>query len=145
MNGMTPIVKVVARTVAGFIFLYGCYIVLYGHLSPGGGFAGGAIIAAGLILLRLAFGTTAKQEKSTSISSSIFESIGGLAFLAVALLGLVVGGYFFLNLFPAFGEHGRLISAGSIPLSNIAIGIKVAAAILSIFVVLASTKYIFKE
>jgi multisubunit Na+/H+ antiporter MnhB subunit len=145
MKGMTPIVKVVARLVGGFIFIYGCYIVLYGHLSPGGGFAGGAIIAAGLILSRLAFGTTARQEKSTSISSSIFESTGGLLFLLVALLGLFVGGYFFINLFPSFGTPGRLVSAGSIPFSNIAIGIKVAAAILSIFVVLASTKYIFKE
>ncbi|MQY71955.1 sodium:proton antiporter [bacterium] len=145
MKGMTPIVKVVVRLVGGFIFLYGCYIVLYGHLSPGGGFAGGAIIAAGLILSRLAFGTTAKQEKSASISSSIFESTGGLLFLLVGLLGLFVGGYFFINLFPSFGTQGRLVSAGSIPFSNIAIGIKVAAAILSIFLVLASTKYIFKE
>ncbi len=145
MKGMTPIVKVVARIVGGFIFIYGCYIVLYGHLSPGGGFAGGAIIAACFILSRLAFGTTASQEKSASISSSIFESTGGLLFLLIALLGLFVGGYFFINLFPSFGTPGRLVSAGSIPFSNIAIGIKVAAAILSIFVVLASTKYIFKE
>jgi multicomponent Na+:H+ antiporter subunit B len=159
---MTPIVKVVTRTVSGFIFLYGCYIVLFGHISPGGGFAGGAIIAAGLILSRLAYGTTEKQEKNTSISSSIFESVGGLLFLAVALLGFVIlgaqvvktgegtsllkqGGYFFKNLFPSFGKSGNLVSAGSIPLANIAIGIKVGAAMLSIFVVLASTKYIFKE
>lgn len=145
MNGMTPIVKVIARTIGGFIFVYGCYIILYGHVSPGGGFAGGAIVAAGLILSRLAFGTTASQERSTSISSSIFESTGGLLFLLVALLGLFVGGFFFMNLFPGFGIKGELVSAGSIPFSNIAIGIKVGAAILSIFVVLASTKYIFKE
>ena len=50
MKGMTLVVKAIARIVGGFIFLYGCYIVLYGHLSPGGGFAGGAFIAAGLIL-----------------------------------------------------------------------------------------------
>ncbi|NLI99223.1 sodium:proton antiporter [bacterium] len=145
MNGMTPIVRVIARIVEGFIFLYGCYIVLYGHLSPGGGFAGGAVIAAGLILSRLAFGTTESQEKSTSISSSIFESSGGLLFLLIALLGIVVGGYFFMNLFPVFGKPGTLLSAGSIPLSNIAIAVKVAGAILTIFIVLASTKYILKD
>lgn len=162
MSGMTSIVKVITRTVSGFIFLYGCYIVLFGHISPGGGFAGGAIIAAGLILSRLAFGTTEKQEKNTSISSSVFESLGGILFVLVALLGFVIlgaqvvktgqgasllkqGGYFFKNLFPGFGKPGNLVSAGSIPLANIAIGIKVGAAMLSIFVVLASTKYIFKE
>jgi len=146
MKGMTAIVKVIARTVAGLIFVYGCYIIIYGHVSPGGGFAGGAIIAAGLILSRLAFGTSAVQERSTAISSSISESVGGLLFLLVALLGLVIfaDGFFFRNLFPGFSA-GTLISAGSIPLSNIAIGIKVGAAMLSIFVVLASTKYLFKE
>ncbi len=145
MNGMTSIVKEIARLIAGFIFLYGCYIILYGHLSPGGGFAGGAVIAAGFILSRLAFGTSAKQEKNSSISSSIFESLGGLSFLLIGLLGLFVGGVFFLNLFPKAGIAGQLLSAGSIPLLNIAIGLKVAGAILSIFVVLASTKYLFKE
>lgn len=145
MSGMTSIVKVVARIVGGFIFIFGCYIVLYGHLSPGGGFAGGAIIAAGFILSRLAMGTTADQERSTSISSSIFESSGGLMFLLIGILGLGIGGYFFLNLFPQFGTVGTLLSAGTIPLSNIAIAIKVAGALLSIFIVLASTKYILKE
>jgi multicomponent Na+:H+ antiporter subunit B len=145
MSGMTPIVKVVARIVGGFVFLFGCYIILYGHLSPGGGFAGGAVLAAGFMLLRLAFGTTAKQEKSTSISSSVFESTGGLMFLLVGILGLFVGGYFFANLFPSFGTPGLLVSAGSLPLANIAIAIKVGAAVISVFVLLASTKYIFKE
>ncbi len=145
MNGMTPIVKIITRIVEGFIFVYGCYIVLYGHLSPGGGFAGGAIIAAGLILSRLAFGTTEAQERGTSVSSSIFESTGGLLFILIAFLGLAAGGFFFLNLFPQLGIPGKLFSAGSIPLSNIAIAIKVGAAMLSIFIVLASTKYILKD
>ncbi len=145
MNGMSPIVRVVARVVEGFIFLYGCYIVLYGHLSPGGGFAGGAVIAAGLILSRIAFGTNESQERSTSISSSLFESSGGLLFILIGILGISVGGYFLLNLFPGFGKPGNLLSAGSIPLVNIAIAIKVASALLSIFIVLASTKYILKD
>ena len=145
MNGMTPIVRVVARIVEGFIFLYGCYIVLYGHLSPGGGFAGGAVIAAGLILSRIAFGTNESQERSTSISSSLFEASGGVLYILIGVLGISVGGYFLLNLFPWFGKPGYLLSAGSIPLINIAIAIKVAAALLSIFIVLASTKYILKD
>lgn len=43
MKGMTLIVKVIAELVKDFIILFGIYIVLNGHLSPGGGFAGGGL------------------------------------------------------------------------------------------------------
>ena len=55
MKGMTLIVKTVTRWVKVFIFLFGVYIVITGHLGPGGGFAGGLIIACSYILLTLAF------------------------------------------------------------------------------------------
>ncbi len=144
MRGMTVIVKTITKIIVGFIFLYGCYIVLFGHISPGGGFAGGAIIASSFILARIAFGTTEAQEKSTTVVSSIFESIGGIGFLSVALIGMLVGSYFFENILP-LGIPFRLLSAGHIPLANIAIGIKVGAALLSIFLALASTKYLMRE
>ncbi len=144
MRGMTTIVKTITRIVIGFIFVYGCYIVLFGHLSPGGGFAGGAIIATSFILSRLAFGTTEKQEKNTTVVSSIFESIGGIGFLSVALLGMLFGFYYFQNIISK-GIPLRLASAGHILPANIAIGIKVGAALLSIFLGLASTKYIMRD
>ena len=56
MRGMSLIVKNATRLVAGFIALFGAYIVLYGHVTPGGGFAGGVIVAGGLVLVVLAFG-----------------------------------------------------------------------------------------
>ena len=56
MKGMTLIVKTITALLIGFITLFGFYIVLTGHISPGGGFAGGVILAAGLLLVILAFG-----------------------------------------------------------------------------------------
>ena len=56
MEGMSTIVKKVSQLLAGLIFMYGIYIILHGHLTPGGGFAGGAIVAGSFILLILAFG-----------------------------------------------------------------------------------------
>jgi hypothetical protein len=56
MNGMTVIVKTVTRWLKVFIFLYGIYIIITGHLAPGGGFAGGVIIACSYMLLTLAYG-----------------------------------------------------------------------------------------
>jgi len=56
MKGMTVIVKTVSSWVKVLIFLFGIYIVLFGHLTPGGGFAGGVILACSYVLLLLAYG-----------------------------------------------------------------------------------------
>lgn len=144
MSGMTVIVKTITRLIAAFIFLYGVYIVLHGHLTPGGGFAGGVIIAASFVLLILSFGTLEMKEKASYAFGSIFESIGGLLFILIAGFGLLLGTYFFLNFIPK-GTPLRLVSAGIIPLANIAIGIKVGAGLFSIFLALAATKFIMKE
>ncbi|MDI6606195.1 MAG: MnhB domain-containing protein, partial [Candidatus Omnitrophota bacterium] len=55
-SGMSLIVKTITRLTVGLILLFGIYIVLHGHLSPGGGFAGGVIIALSFVHLMLAFG-----------------------------------------------------------------------------------------
>lgn len=143
-NGMTLIVKTITRFIAGFIFLYGCYIILHGHLTPGGGFAGGVILSASFILLVLAFGAAELREKNSYFFASIFESIGGLMFLFIALLGLLAGVFFFTNILSK-GTPLKILSAGIIPLANIAIGIKVGAGLLSIFLALAATHYLMKE
>ena len=62
MEGMSIIVKKVSQLVAGIIFMYGIYIILHGHLTPGGGFAGGAIIAGSFILLILAIAASVKTS-----------------------------------------------------------------------------------
>jgi multisubunit Na+/H+ antiporter MnhB subunit len=57
MKGMTVIVKKTTQLIAGMVFLYGIYVIVHGHLTPGGGFAGGVIMAGSFILLILAFGS----------------------------------------------------------------------------------------
>lgn len=133
-KGMTLIVKTITRLTVGLILLFGIYIVLHGHLSPGGGFAGGVIIALSFIHLMLAFGKEVALRKMPQSATSFFESIGAIMFLTIALLGFV-GGYFFLN-FVNKGESFQLFSAGIIPLCNIAICLKVGAGLFAIFVTL---------
>lgn len=137
MKGMTVIVKKVTELMCGVIFLYGIYIIIHGHLTPGGGFAGGVIIAGSFILLILSFGSEFMTLKKEETGSSIMESSAILAFLIIAVLGIIIGGtgIFFVNFLPK-GTIGKLISAGVIPLYNIAIGMEVAAAILTIFLAL---------
>ena len=133
-TGMTLIVKTITRLTVGLILLYGIYIVLHGHLSPGGGFPGGVIIALSFIHLMLAFGKDTALSRLNQVRASFFESLGAIMFLSVALLGFI-GGYFFLN-FIIKGQPFNLFSAGIIPICNIAICFKVGAGLFLIFVAL---------
>ena len=141
MEGMSTIVKKMTQLIAGLIFMYGIYIIMHGHLSPGGGFAGGAIVAGAFILLILAFGSSALNLKKEVAGSSNTESIAILLVTILALMALLFGAKVFLFNFLPKGTPGELLSAGVIPLYNLFIGIEVAGAILTIFLALV----IFKE
>jgi multicomponent Na+:H+ antiporter subunit B len=135
MQGMSLIVKNITRLVAGFAALFGIYIVLYGHVTPGGGFTGGVILAAALALVVLAFGHEFSRKVMTHGIASTSDCLAALAFLLVAVLGYV-GGRFFMNVID-HGTVGHLWSAGLIPVSNLAIGLKVGAGLFGVFLALA--------
>ncbi|MBN2132770.1 MAG: hypothetical protein JW741_24935 [Sedimentisphaerales bacterium] len=144
MKGMTVIVKTVASWVKLLIFLFGIYIILFGHLTPGGGFAGGVILASSYVLLMLAFGRELAQENLPLPVASRLDCLGAFLFALIAILGLVVGGTFFVNFLYqryAFGESFHLLSAGAIPLSNIAIGLKVGASLFLVIFALSVFRY----
>ncbi len=124
---MSIIVRTTARLLVVFIMTYGLYIIANGHLTPGGGFQGGVILASGIILLLLGYGKTI-SELFTQVRLELAENISSIVYISVAFIGLLVGGEFLQNsgVFP-LGETGGLISAGFMPLLNVAIGTKVAA------------------
>jgi multisubunit Na+/H+ antiporter MnhB subunit len=128
--GMTLIVKTITRLTVGVVLLYGIYIVLHGHLTPGGGFAGGVIIALAFVNLLLAFGKEAAFRRASLPVMSVVESLGGLAFLSLAVLGFL-GGFFFINIYGT-GTPFALFSAHLVLLSNIAIGCKVGAGLFAV-------------
>jgi len=138
MSGMTIIVKKTSRIVIRFIAVYGIYIVLFGHLTPGGGFTGGVMLACGLIITMLAFGKDFSDGIFAELGMAVWDCIGALAFLAIALLGYAAGA-FFIN-FLGKGQPFDLFSAGIIPLCNIAIGVKVGACLFGVFAALAVFK-----
>lgn len=110
------------RLLFPLILLFGIYIFIYGHLTPGGGFQGGAIIASGFLLNYI--GCLKKRISEKGIN--IIESLGGTIFIVIGLLGLLFGGYFLSNFLPK-GMANTLISGGIIPLLYIVIGLKVGA------------------
>ncbi len=134
-RGMSVIVKTVTRLTVGLILLYGIYIILHGHLTPGGGFAGGVIIALAFINLDLAFGGSAAAKIFSKRNTGLVEALGAVMFLTLALLGMKYGGFFDNFLHPD-GNPGQLVSAGIIPLENIAISLKVGAGLFGIFLTL---------
>jgi len=84
-KGMTLIVKTVTRLTIGFILLYGIYIALNGNISPGGGFAGGVIIALSLVHVMLAFGKEVALKRLHSYAMRFAISIASLVFLYVMM------------------------------------------------------------
>jgi len=134
---MTLIVKEVTRLVTGFIAVYGVYLVLYGHLSPGGGFTGGVVLASGLILMFIAFGSQPARAFVREESAKVWDSLAALSFLFIAILGYFIGKEMFFGN-PAGPGNYRLLSGGIIVPCNIAIGLKVGFCLFAVFVALVA-------
>ncbi|MGM0410052.1 MAG: MnhB domain-containing protein [Bacillota bacterium] len=109
------------------LILAGAYIFIHGHLSPGGGFQGGAVIATAFLLKFLAN----KDYELAERKLKIVEGLAGVTFVALGLYGLAVEGSFLAN-FLNTGVVGELFSAGIIPIIYIAIGLKVGSELTNI-------------
>jgi multisubunit Na+/H+ antiporter MnhB subunit len=108
MKGMTVIVKTITSWVKILIILFGIYIILFGHLTPGGGFAGGVILAASYVLIMLAFGKEFVQKDLPLSLDSKLDCLGAFAFVMIAILGFVFGGTFFYNFLSKYGQQLNL-------------------------------------
>ncbi len=118
----SSIVSAGSKLIFPAIILLGAYVFIHGHLTPGGGFQGGTIIATGFLLMLIAY-------RDFSISHnvlSVIESFAGIGFVTFGLLGFMNGGTFLQN-FMGTGVLNDLISGGVIPVIYILVGFKVAA------------------
>lgn len=121
------ILKHGARIVFGIMIVFGVYMFIHGHLTPGGGFPGGSIIAAAMLLLYMADNEFRAKLQSLKVA----EGTAGSMYVIIGLLGLVLGGYFLYNFLPT-GTVGSLFSASIIPIVYILIGLKVGSEITGI-------------
>lgn len=129
------VVRAVARLLVPFIQLYGLYVIFHGHLSPGGGFSGGAIVASSMILYGLSFNLEADPYKLSHDLSSLMECGGVLWYLLVGLFGILMGSNFLANKIAGvpLGTPGQLFSSGIIFLLALGIGAKVASTMITLF------------
>jgi multicomponent Na+:H+ antiporter subunit B len=146
MKGMSKIVITITNISIPLIIIFGLYIIAHGHLTPGGGFQGGAVVASGLALILVAYGSKWTAIKIKEHDLSALESLGALGFIIVATLGIVFGGMFFSNflagtdfLFGGIPLNGAadLNSGGTLPFMNFAVGLKVIAGLFAIVFIIA--------
>ena len=137
--GMSLIVKTVTHWLKAFILLFGIYVVLYGHVSPGGGFAGGVVVACAFILLTLAWGKEIAGKVLSDRVAAILGGLGALLFLGVAVAGMWCGKAFLHNfLAHEAGAKPGFLSGGMIEVCEIAIGFIVSMSLFLAFSALST-------
>lgn len=130
----SPIVIIVSRMLSPFIMLFGLYVIFHGHYSPGGGFQGGAVIAASIILIRIANDFHVSELQYKSALGIPLGSLGVLIFYGIGFFAMFFGNNFldyeyltFAGLSPA---NARSIG---ILLIEIGVGLAVVAILVSLF------------
>ncbi|MEA3413699.1 MAG: MnhB domain-containing protein [Pseudomonadota bacterium] len=117
------------------LLVVGLYIILHGHLTPGGGFQGGVILAAAFFVPVLARPGGGLNHRALSI----VEGLAGASFIVIGLWGLWGGGEFLQPMLDK-GTLGELVSAGTLPLLYLAVGLKVGAELAGLLTTIAETE-----
>jgi multicomponent Na+:H+ antiporter subunit B len=119
----TNLVEVVASKLGPIILLFGLYVMLYGHISPGGGFQGGVIVASAIVFLAL--GTEVKTKLTNSV---VLSRIEAFSFISLILVTTYVV-FFTDGFFSSIATDSPFVSASIIILLNIIIGLKVGTSL----------------
>ncbi|MBF0246745.1 MAG: Na(+)/H(+) antiporter subunit B [Alphaproteobacteria bacterium] len=130
------LLEIGTKLLVPLILLFGAYVFINGHLTPGGGFQGGAILASAILLMLL----TDPLRRSSHRLISRIESSAGLFYVVIGVLGAALAGGFLDNRILPLGEFGALFSAGAIPVIYALIGLKVGAEFSSMMVSLSETE-----
>jgi multicomponent Na+:H+ antiporter subunit B len=117
----SEIVQSATQIMVPLIAIFAAYIIMNGHISAGGGFQGGAVIASAVLLLLLAN----PSQTLNAAFLSITESLAGVLFVLVGIAGLIFAGGFLDNRVLPLGQFGAFFSAGAIPLLSVLLGVKV--------------------
>lgn len=156
MNQGSVILKIIALPIAIVLFCLGIMTILGGHITPGGGFQGGAMIASGVILCILVYGLEESPIKFSHTYIDILENFGALMFIIFGLIGLFTAGSFLYNvgadlsnLVPAAIEnifhYPDVTNAGIVPYLNIFVGLKVFVGLSAIVIAFAGFKKVAEK
>jgi multicomponent Na+:H+ antiporter subunit B len=127
--GASEALRSVSLVVIPLIVALGVYIVVHGQLTPGGGFQGGVVLAAGPAVILLAGRYLTLKRMAPEWALEALESVGAAAYTLIGLGGLIFASIYLKNFLP-LGHPGHLLSAGMMPLNSIAVGLEVTGAFL---------------
>jgi multicomponent Na+:H+ antiporter subunit B len=133
------ILKRISAIILPFICIYGFYVILHGHISPGGSFAGGIIVGLSFIAFSTVYGIEKGQAKLPEKALIWVENYGTLWYGIMGMAGIIKGAPFLANKLAGInlGEPGTLSSGGLISLIGFGVGIRVASTMVTLFFTLA--------
>ena len=137
------IVKTVARVLIPFIVAYALYVVMHGHYSPGGGFQGGVILAAGFVLLGITHGFEQAWRRLSEKVAGVIGSIGVMIYGGIGVLCLLLGGNYL-----DYGKLGKILgvpTAEARSLGILGVEIGVALAVMAVMCVIFFAIYTVDE
>ena len=128
-GGASEALRAFALLLIPALVAIGIYIVVHGQLTPGGGFQGGLILAAGPFAVFLAGRYVRMKIGAPHIVIELGDALGAAGYAMVGLGGLVFTGVFLKNFLP-LGIPGHLLSGGQMDIASIAVGLEVSGAFL---------------
>ncbi len=130
----SPIILYGARFLSPYIMLFGFYVIFHGHYSPGGGFQGGTLLAASLLLVRIASGTDIADLQFKDYLATPYAALGVLIYFGTGLVALICGGYFLdYGQLPIPGIEGAELRYWGILIIELGIGITVMTVLVLIY------------
>lgn len=156
MSQNSVILKLIALPIAIFVSSMGIMTILGGHITPGGGFQGGAMITAGVIMCILVYGLDKSPLSVSHDFVNWVEGIGILIYIGLGLIGLFLAGSFLYNvgtdifnvvpsLIHDIFHYQDVTNAGIIPYLNIVVGLKVFVGLSAIVIAFAGFKKFEEE
>lgn len=130
----SPIVLLGSRLLSPYIMVFGWYVIFHGHYSPGGGFQGGALLAASVLLMRVAGGRRISRLQLHEVATTPLAVVGVLIYFATGLAAMITGGYFLdYGHLPIPGMDPSWLRYTGILIIEVGIGLAVMAILVMIF------------
>ena len=145
----SPILKIMTLPIAIIMIAMGIMTILGGHITPGGGFQGGAMIAGAIIFCVIVYGVDGTPIKLSHRFISTLESVGALAYVLLGLAGLALTGSYLYGVVPqaiaAIFSYPDVTHAGIVPYLNIAVGLKVFVGLSAVVIAFSQFKKLAEE
>lgn len=130
----SPIILLGTRLLSPYIMLFGMYVIFHGHYSPGGGFQGGTLLAASLLIMRISSGQQISDLQFKDKLATPLAVLGVIIYFGTGLVAILAGGYFLdYGQLPIPGLEGADLRYWGILIVEVGIGLAVMTVLVSIY------------